>query len=75
MSTFEAVDYEFCNIDGITVEQRDRIAKTVNIGIAIRQIFKSIIVSSVEIRFKTSVSTCSDFSSECHVVDQISGND
>ena len=49
-------------------ELRCQTAKTAIVGIAIRQISHSIIVSGVETRFKTHVSNGSDFGS--YVVDQ-----
>ena len=61
----KAVDYEFYNARGITYELHGPTAKTANIGIAIRQKFpypQSLLVW--KFRFKTQVTTCSDFPSD-----------
>ena len=44
----KTVDYEFYDTGGITEELHGRTAKTANIGITIRQVPKSIIISGVE---------------------------
>ena len=70
----KAVDYEFYNTGGITAELHGRIAKTANIGIAIRQIPSSTIIFGVENSVQNPSGHLFWFSIGSNVMDQRSGD-